>query len=341
MRSRIAAVFSMALGAAAPAFASFHLMKIMEVFPGTVSAPNAQYVVIRSYAVGQTLLGSHQIHVYNAVGTEVSGSPFTFSGSVSNGPDQMEVLIATADAAALFDLDADLTMMPVLPLSGGKVCYDAIDCVAWGSYHGSSTGVGTPFNAPVGLVQGQAMQRRLDICMGSTTLEACDDTDDSANDFMPGDSRAEKRRRHSRHDPAVDLRQRGRRRPRGLRRRKHDGRRRLLGALPARAGRVRGGGPRPRRLGQRSARQQRRPRARGAGGRRARMDEQRPERVAADRHGLPHGSGARGLLALERLGGLRDHRALEHRVLRDGRRLLRDDGRPRSGPAPSSIGTRR
>jgi cysteine-rich repeat protein len=184
MRSRIAAVFSMALGAAAPAFASFHLMKIMEVFPGTVAAPNAQYVVIRSYAVGQTFLGSHQIHVYNAAGTEVSGSPFTFSGSVSNGPDQMEVLIATSDAAALFDLDADLTMMPVLPLTGGKVCYDAIDCVAWGTYHGSSTGVGTPFNAPVGLVQGQAMQRRLNICMGATTLEACDDTDDSANDFM-------------------------------------------------------------------------------------------------------------------------------------------------------------
>jgi cysteine-rich repeat protein len=184
MRSRIAAVFSMALSAAAPAFASFHLMKIMEVFPGTVAAPNAQYVMIRSYSAGQTFLGSHQIHVYNAVGTEVSGSPFTFPGSVANGPDQMEVLIATPEAATLFDLDADMTMMPVLPLSGGKVCYDAIDCVAWGSYHGSASGVGTPFNAPVGLVQGQAMQRRLDICMGATTLEDCDDTDDSANDFV-------------------------------------------------------------------------------------------------------------------------------------------------------------
>jgi cysteine-rich repeat protein len=78
-------------------------------------------------------------------------------------------------------------MTAVLPLTGGMVCWDAIDCVAWGSYHGSVTlpsPTGTPFNAPVGLVRGQAMQRRLDICMGATTLESCDDTNDSANDFV-------------------------------------------------------------------------------------------------------------------------------------------------------------
>ena len=187
MRSRIAAVLILALAVAAPAVASFHLMKIMEVFPGTVSDPNAQYVMIRSYAAGQSFLGSHKIHVYNASGTEVAGSPFTFPGSVANGPDQMEVLIATGEAASLFNLTADLTMTAVLPLAGGMVCYDAIDCVSWGSYHGSSTSpspTGTPFNAPVGLVQGQTMQRRLDICMGTTTLEACDDTNDSANDFI-------------------------------------------------------------------------------------------------------------------------------------------------------------
>ena len=187
MRSRIAAFFLAALAAAAPAFASFHLMRIMEVFPGTVSAPDAQYVMIRSYAANQTFLTSHKIHVYDALGTEVSGSPFTFTTSQSTGPDQMEVWIATAEAASLFNLTADLTMTAVLPLSGGMVCYDAIDCVSWGSYHGSNTmpsPTGTPFDAPVGLVQGQTMQRRLDICLGVSTLEACDDTDDSANDFI-------------------------------------------------------------------------------------------------------------------------------------------------------------
>jgi cysteine-rich repeat protein len=184
MRSRIAWISLSVLALAAPARASFHLMKIKEVFPGTVVSPNAQYVMIQSYAAGQNFLGSHKIHVYDAAGVEVSGSPFTFPGTVANGPDQMEVLIATPEAASLFTITADLPMTAVLPLTGGKVCYDAIDCVAWGSYHGSTAGVGTPFNAPVGLVLGQAMRRRLDICMGPTTLESCDDTGDSANDFV-------------------------------------------------------------------------------------------------------------------------------------------------------------
>ena len=186
MRSRLAALVLAALAAASPALASFHLMKIKEVFPGTADSPNAQYVMIQSYAAGQNFLGSHKIHVYNAAGAEVAGSPFTFPGTVANGPNQMEVLIATAEAASLFSITADLSMTAVLPLTGGMVCWDAIDCVAWGSYHGSATlpsPTGTPFNAPVGLVRGQAMQRRLDICMGAATLEACDDTNDSANDF--------------------------------------------------------------------------------------------------------------------------------------------------------------
>ncbi len=187
MRSRIAALVLAAAGAATPALASFHLMKVKEVFPGTANSPDAQYVMIQSFAAGQNFLGSHKIHVYNAAGTEVAGSPFTFPGTVANGPNQMEVLVATPEAASLFNITADLPMTAVLPLTGGMVCYEAIDCVAWGSYHGSATlpsPTGTPFNAPVGLVQGQAMQRRLDICMGLTTLEACDDTNDSANDFI-------------------------------------------------------------------------------------------------------------------------------------------------------------
>jgi len=187
MRSRLAALVLAALAAASPALASFHLMRVKEVFPGTASVPNAQYVMIQSFAAGQNFLGSHKIHVYDAAGAEVAGSPFTFPGTLANGPNQMEVLIATAEAATLFSITADLPMTPVLPATGGMVCWDAIDCVAWGSYHGSATTpspTGTPFNAPVGLVRGQAMQRRLDICMGATTLEACDDTNDSANDFV-------------------------------------------------------------------------------------------------------------------------------------------------------------
>jgi cysteine-rich repeat protein len=186
MRSKIQALALAALALAAPALATFHEIKVKEVFPGTVVSPNAQYVVLQAYAAGQTLLGTHKLHVYDAAGAEVAGSPFTFPGPVANGANQMTILIATTEAASLFGVTADLTMTPVLPLTGGKACWEALDCVAWGSYGGSATGVGTPFHSPVGLERGKAMQRRLDVCVLGmpTILEACDDTDDSANDFL-------------------------------------------------------------------------------------------------------------------------------------------------------------
>ncbi|MGE5413658.1 MAG: S-layer homology domain-containing protein [Syntrophomonadaceae bacterium] len=184
MRSRLAALVVAALAAASPALATFHLIKVKEVFPGTASAPNAQYVMLQAYAAGQTFLSGHKLHIYDAAGTEIA-TP-TFSSNVANGANQMTVLIATNEAKTLFGFSTvDLSMTASLLPTGGKVCWDAnLDCVAWGSYAGSSTGVGTPFNAPVGLVAGQAMQRRMDICGLPTVLDSCDDTNDSANDFI-------------------------------------------------------------------------------------------------------------------------------------------------------------
>jgi cysteine-rich repeat protein len=59
-----------------------------------------------------------------------------------------------------------------------------IDCVAWGGYDGPPSGVGMPFNVPVGLERGQAIRRRLDICGLPTILDGCDDTDNSSADFL-------------------------------------------------------------------------------------------------------------------------------------------------------------
>ncbi len=184
MRSKIPALILASLFAAAPVIASFHLVKVKEVFPGTAASPNSQYVVLQAYAMGQNVFSGHVVHFYDAAGVEISSA--TFPGNLSNPADQMTVLIATTEAASLFSVTADLTMTAVLPLVGGKVCWEALDCVAWGSYTGSATGVGTPFNAPVGLERGQAMQRRLDVCPAGmpTILEACDDTGNSANDFI-------------------------------------------------------------------------------------------------------------------------------------------------------------
>jgi cysteine-rich repeat protein len=167
---------------------AFHFMSIVEVFPGTVSAPNAQYIVLQMYFAGQNLVGGQQVNVYNAAGGVIA--TYTFPGNVANGANQASILIATAQAVALFGVTADLTMTSAsIPLAGGKICFGAdpftIDCISWGNYTGSTVGVGNPFAYCVGgLKTGQAVRRKLNICGGAGTLESCDDTQNSANDFF-------------------------------------------------------------------------------------------------------------------------------------------------------------
>ncbi len=169
--------------ASAPALSTFHLMKVVEVFPGTAASPSAQYVVIQMYASGQQLVGGHAITVFNAAGTQ-TGS-FTFPGNLPNGANQAKILIATTQAESFFNVTADLVMSASVLSAGGKVCWaGTLDCVAWGSYHGSAAGVGTPFNAASGLTSGRAAARRLNISGSSTVLDAGDDTDNSATDFV-------------------------------------------------------------------------------------------------------------------------------------------------------------
>jgi len=166
-----------------PAQAAFHLMLVVEVFPGYASNPNAQYVELQMYFPGQNFVAGHSVQVFDAAGGLLG--TFTFPGSVPNGADQASILIATAEAQTLFGVTADLVMTPLIDPSGGKVCFDGPlppDCVAWGSYSGSSTGVGSPFS-PAGLTPGQAAQRSLDEGTPGV-LDASDDTNDSAADFV-------------------------------------------------------------------------------------------------------------------------------------------------------------
>ncbi len=165
--------------------ANFHLMKVVEVFGGTQAAPNAQYVVIQMFAGGQTQVGGHTISVFGPTGTLIQG--FSFTGPVAVGTTQSKILIATPQAAAFFGLSADLTMpSAVIPIAGGKVCFDSspVDCLAWGNYSGDMTGIGTPFNVSSGLMLTKAATRRLNVAGGATTLEAADDTDNCSTDFL-------------------------------------------------------------------------------------------------------------------------------------------------------------
>ena len=167
---------------------SFHLVKVKEVYPGSDAAPNAQYIVLQMPAAGENLVSGKQVRVFDTAGTLVS--TFTFAANMPIGTDQSTILVATTEAQTFFNVTGNLTMTATLPALGGKVCFfdplglGDIDCAAWGGYAGSPTGVGVPENAPVGLMRGTAMRRRLDICLSPTNLDLCDDTDDSANDFV-------------------------------------------------------------------------------------------------------------------------------------------------------------
>jgi cysteine-rich repeat protein len=123
------------------------------------------------------------LYVFDSAGTRIDS--FMLS-DVSNGANQATILIATDEATAFFNVDADLAMTAVIPPRGGKICFDAtsIDCMSWGNYTGSTAGVGTPFNQCGGLEPGQAARRRLDICGSATLLEFCDDANNSSTDFV-------------------------------------------------------------------------------------------------------------------------------------------------------------
>ena len=167
----------------APARANFHLMKVVEVFAGAPAAPDAQYVVIQMYVADQGALGGHKLFVYDATGAQVG--VFTFGNTVTNPqPSQTKVFIATTQAQALFNLTPDLVMSADILAAGGKACFETIDCVAWGNYSGSSAGVGPAFGAPNPIPAARAIKRRLDIGGSPTTLDATDDTDNSASDFI-------------------------------------------------------------------------------------------------------------------------------------------------------------
>jgi cysteine-rich repeat protein len=185
MKSRPAALAFATSLAATFAQAAFHEIHVKEVFAGSLSHPTAQYVLLQAYNPFQNAVTGHSVLTFGPTGVPTGTFTFPPNPGIGNNDDQMTIFVATADAAAIFGITADLAMTAVLDPVGGKVCWDGStpdSCFAWGSYTGSD--VGTPYNAFGGLISGYAARRRLDICLNIQELEVCDDTDDSANDWI-------------------------------------------------------------------------------------------------------------------------------------------------------------
>jgi len=151
------------------ASATFHLMRIVEIFPGTPSAPTAQYVMLQMYAPFQNFVGGHSVEVFDPNGTTLG--TFTFAADVANGAGGATILTATAAAAALFGVSADLTLSPVIAPAGGAVCWDVIDCVAWGNFSAPSAlpAFASLTTIPTALTLGMAEHRDLVGRTGATT----------------------------------------------------------------------------------------------------------------------------------------------------------------------------
>jgi hypothetical protein len=178
-----------ALLAVAPAAqATFHLIKVREVYAGT---NNDSYVELQMYALGQSFLTGHSMTVYDGSGTLVHSS--TFATGAAKSENQRTVLIGDSNVQATFGVIPDLVDSALsIPAAGGAACWNAgglpADCVAWGNFNGAAalqtatgTSAGTPVS-PAGITAGKAIRRT--IAPGcATLLEESDDSDVSSADF--------------------------------------------------------------------------------------------------------------------------------------------------------------
>jgi len=177
----LAVAWAATLALAAPAAASFHLVSLREVYPGSAAGPEAEYVELQAYAAGQNFVRGHSITLFDAAGNQAGVAEF--DADVAAGGNQMTLLAATPAAESQFGLVADAALPSgSLDPAGGAVCWEALDCVAWGSFSGpTASPVGSPAD-PGGIPDGMALRRS--IAPGCPTLlEAADDSDDSAADF--------------------------------------------------------------------------------------------------------------------------------------------------------------
>jgi hypothetical protein len=186
--SALAAAMACALLLAPAAGATFHLIKVREVYP---SSGQDGYVELQMYAGTQTFLSGHAMTVYDSAGALVHSS--TFSAGVSNGMNQAAVLIGDSGTETSFGVEPDLVDPNLsLPAAGGAACWNAgglpADCVAWGNFSGGAalqTATGTTVGSPAspgGVTAGKAIRRTIEPGC-PTLLEDADDSNSAATDF--------------------------------------------------------------------------------------------------------------------------------------------------------------
>ncbi len=163
--------------------AAFHEILIREVYPGSLAQPDSDYVVLQMYVGGQQFVAGHALTTYTAAGAQ-SGT-FTFPDSLSNGASQQTILVGDTGVDGAFGVAPDLANASfALDPTGGAVCWaGSFDCAAWGAFAGSTPSAsGSPAD-PLGIPNGMALRRTIEPGC-PTLLQAADDTNNSADDFL-------------------------------------------------------------------------------------------------------------------------------------------------------------
>src|SRR5438445_889719 len=198
---RYTVVAALVAGASlSPALATFHLMAIQEVFPGTRANPQAQFVMLRMTGSGQNFLGTNStfLEVQDASGAPL-GRFGSFDHNLSNGgtigcsyPSCPAVIIGTSAAQTLFGFSFDQIVDAqaghvALPLAGGRLCYGyalgIVDCVAWGQFTGSN--ITSTINGCDGNFGSPAAALALDFALtrGTFNCLAAENSTDFSNGF--------------------------------------------------------------------------------------------------------------------------------------------------------------
>jgi hypothetical protein len=192
----LAACVACALGASAPAQATYHLTKIREI-SGSTGGSNSAYIELQMYEPGQNLVSGHNITLWDDDAFVVGPNPVaTIPLTGPNPPNsqtQRTILIGdtgvpgrdfTVDFTPYIETGAPMGLLPA-----GAACFEAVpvDCVSWGG--GAFTGqVRLPdHSAPYGQPLPTTFAINRKITSGcATLLEASDDTNNNASDFIAG-----------------------------------------------------------------------------------------------------------------------------------------------------------
>jgi cysteine-rich repeat protein len=153
--------------------------KVAEVFVGTVSAPNAHYIMLRAIADGQANVTDQTVSIYDYIGV----TSYSFSAPLQNGDKQASILLATPEAEALFGVQADVLIAPIVGTYGSVICYEGIDCAAWSSYDLPVADNSTPFPDYINFEFGFALTRQTNNAGDPLVLDAEDDTNDGYSDW--------------------------------------------------------------------------------------------------------------------------------------------------------------